>query len=57
MELERRYQVQLLINSRITETNVIAKLTGQSPRTIRDIKKRLKERRLRERLVQEDLKN
>jgi transposase len=44
MELERRYQVQLIINSGITETNVIAKLTGQYPRTIRGIKKRLKER-------------
>jgi transposase len=44
MELERRYQVQLFIGSGITEKNVIANLTGHSPRTIRDIKKRLKEK-------------
>jgi hypothetical protein len=44
MELERGYEVQLFINSGITETNVIAKLTRHSPRTIRDIKKRLRER-------------
>ena len=44
MEFERRYQVQLFINSGITDTNVIAGLTGHSSRTIRNIKKRLKER-------------